>query len=1127
MNNLFLPLRLFPLLLILTSCQEAVKVKDSVDPSARVIDFANIDPIHKANDVITLNFVSLQSNKKVESIKIEYSINNGAYQAVGTVNPGTSSYNFTVPSISTSEFRIRIRVLEFNGRTIDSVSRSFMVVSTVDTLAGQAYPQGSVDGDVLTARYVIPMALTRLGDDLYIVDQKMLKKINLSTNMVTNIAGHPWISGSLDGHASLALFDNLQAVATDGTDIYMADGTADCIRKYTVATNMVSTYAGLCGTGGDATGNLNDARFNEPYDLYYKNGYLYVADRANKKVKRINGSTVETVTTGSAIILSVYVDDNNWLFYGTDKAVKVLSADGTTATGNVITTTNSTTSSVMDGTGTAAATIRPSRIAGSGNTLYFTDYGCVIRKIVYDTADPSNNAVITTVAGTLDSCGDQEGNALAAKFGSPYGFYLDESNGQKLYFTSGNKKVHLYDIANQTVTDFSGPGQSEVLNYYYNSVAFLRNPIELTKVGDDLYFSNLSHTIRKFNLTTSVVTTICGKNFSHGNTDGSCSSARFQHPRGLAPYNGGLFVADYGNSLIRYIDSSLNVTTVAGTPGSSGATNQATGTGKAKFKSPVDICVKETATDLELYVTDAGNYTIRKIVFTGKVIPDNTTTFAKVTTLAGSPGVQGSTDAVGSSARFKNTWGIVCNTDAIYVNDTGNDIIRKVGYDGTVTTIAGSTTSSGVVDGIGTSASFETPTGIDSDGTYLYISQASGNDGAIRMINIATAEVTTISGGSNSGSTRNGVGASAVWESPRGLAVSGSTLYVAEYENHKLRSLDINTRSSQELVGGGGINNRDVAGHVDGAASTGTYPFRSGRLAKHGDYIYSSISADPVIRRTNINTGTTTIYAGNISETGSADGSVASARFASPYSLLVIGNYLYITELYEHVIRRIDLSTDTVETVLGVSGSSGNVNGVGTAARIFKPAALTTDDTYLYFTELDQYVIKRMHLETKEVTTLIGIAGSKGTVDGDSSVATFTAPLGIVYFKGQLYVADENTIRVIYLNNPSNPSVSTISGQYGVSGYQNGDMSLALYGYPQQLRTDGTYIYICDSKNSQIRRLNPETGIVSNWIGDSFNTSLRNGAIGDAQFSYPSDLIITEEGIFVTDQAGYSIRRIR
>jgi len=103
-----------------------------------------------------------------------------------------------------------------------------------------------------------------------------------------------------------------------------------------------------------------------------------------------------------------------------------------------------------------------------------------------------------------------------------------------------------------------------------------------------------------------------------------------------------------------------------------------------------------------------------------------------------------------------------------------------------VTTLAG-TGSSGSANGTGTSASFNSPHGITTDGTNLYVAEY-GNH-LIRQIVISTGVVTTVAGTGSSGSA-NGTGTSASFYRPRGITTDGTNLYVAEYGNHLIRKIE-------------------------------------------------------------------------------------------------------------------------------------------------------------------------------------------------------------------------------------------------------------------------------------------------------------------------------------------------
>jgi DNA-binding beta-propeller fold protein YncE len=127
------------------------------------------------------------------------------------------------------------------------------------------------------------------------------------------------------------------------------------------------------------------------------------------------------------------------------------------------------------------------------------------------------------------------------------------------------------------------------------------------------------------------------------------------------------------------------------------------------------------AADGSLYVTDAGNQTIRKITSDGRV-----------STLAGTAGLRGAADGIGAAARFRFPTGVAVDAKGqLYVADFLNFAIRKINLLGEVTTLAGAELHAGHADGLGQEARFEGPVGlaVDAQGT-LYVADGT----TIRLI---------------------------------------------------------------------------------------------------------------------------------------------------------------------------------------------------------------------------------------------------------------------------------------------------------------------------------------------------------------------------------------------------------
>jgi len=301
------------------------------------------------------------------------------------------------------------------------------------------------------------------------------------------------------------------------------------------------------------------------------------------------------------------------------------------------------------------------------------------------------------------------------------------------------------------------------------------------------------------------VTTIAGTAGARGSADGTAALARFSFPFGITTDGTNLYVADtYNNTIRKIVISTGAVTTIAGTAGTTGSAD-ATGAA-ATFLSPTGI----TTDGANLYVTDYGNSTIRKIVIST----------GAVTTIAGTAGSTGSADGTGAAATFNAPAGITMDGTNLYVADYGNRTIRKIVIStGAVTTIAGTAGALGSADGTGAAATFSNPFGITTDGTNLYVADSSYS--TIRKIVISTGAVTTIAGTAGTTGSADGTGAAATFFYPLGITTDGTNLYVADTDNHTIRKIVISTGAVTTIAGTAGATG---SADATGAAATFFYP---------------------------------------------------------------------------------------------------------------------------------------------------------------------------------------------------------------------------------------------------------------------------------------------------------------
>lgn len=322
------------------------------------------------------------------------------------------------------------------------------------------------------------------------------------------------------------------------------------------------------------------------------------------------------------------------------------------------------------------------------------------------------------------------------------------------------------------------------------NAARFNNPNGITTDGTSLYVADTTNNkIRSIVLATGVVTTLAGPgpgSTANGDADGIGNAARFNFPDGVTTDGTNLYVGDFSNNKIRQIVIATGVvTTLAGPAAGSTANGDADGTGNAaRFNGPGGITTDGT----NLYVADSTNNKIRSIVIATGV----------VTTLAGPAAgstANGDADGTGNAARFNQPTHITTDGTNLYVGDFSNNKIRSVVIaTGVVTTLAGPAAGSivgGDADGTGNAARFNGPDGITTDGTNLYVGDFSNNK--IRSIVIATGAVTTLAGpapGSTVLGDADGTGNAARFRSPRGITTDGTSLYLTDFLNSKIRKLD-------------------------------------------------------------------------------------------------------------------------------------------------------------------------------------------------------------------------------------------------------------------------------------------------------------------------------------------------
>ncbi|MHB8520044.1 MAG: NHL repeat-containing protein [Limisphaerales bacterium] len=516
-----------------------------------------------------------------------------------------------------------------------------------------------------------------------------------------------------------------------------------------------------------------------------------------------------------------------------------------------------------------------------------------------------------------------------------------------------------------------------------------------------------------------------------------------------------------------------------------------------------------------VFVADSGNQTIRKVTPAGVV-----------TTVAGLAGGKGSVDGTGTAARFNGPSGVALDSAGnVFVADTVNSTIRKVTPAGAVTTLAGllqiGTNGFPVresADGTGSAARFSYPSGVavDSAGN-VYVADAGNN--TIRKVT-APGVVTTLAGRAGYGGSADGTGSTARFNSPSSVAVDGAgNVYVADTYNSTIRKVTpVGTNWVVTTLAG----QTGSIGSVDGTGSAARFWVPSGVTVDSAGNVYVADTYNNTIRELTP-TGVVTTLAGlpGIGGYGSVDGTGGAGRFRAPSAVAAdsAGN-VFVADSGNQTIRKVT-PAGVVTTVAGLAGGKGSVDGMGSAARFYGPSGVAVDGAgNAYVADTYNNTIRKV-TAAGVVTTLAGLANSSGSVDGTGSVARFWVPSGVALDSvGNLYVADtyNNTIRKVTPLG-TNWVVTTLAGLAGGFGFSvDGTGSAARFNGPSGVVVDGTgNVYVADTYNNTIRKVAP-AGVVTTLAGRAGYGGSADGTGSAARFYGPSGVAVDSAGnLYVAD----------
>jgi len=300
--------------------------------------------------------------------------------------------------------------------------------------------------------------------------------------------------------------------------------------------------------------------------------------------------------------------------------------------------------------------------------------------------------------------------------------------------------------------------------------------------------------------------------------------------------------------------------------------------------------------------------------------------------------------------------------------------------------------------------------------------------------------------------------------------------------------------------------------------------------------LFFSDTFNHAIRRVDAVTGVISTVAGNGQEGFSGDGGPAiAARMNQPYGVTVdrAGN-LYVADRLNQRVRRIDGRTQVISTCAGTGAKAYSGDGGPAAlAGMVEPngVALDCERKILFVTDVADNRVRAIDLRTGVISTAAGTGAAEHSGDGGpaTQAGVFGARAVAVGPDGAVYVLERqgSTLRRI---DPASGIISTIAGT-GAHGYagDGGPARQAVFDRPKEMAIDDVgNIFIVDTENQAIRRIDARTGIVTTIAG---NGTL--GAAGDggpahlAQLARPHGIAVGPEGaLYIGDTENHRIRKL-
>jgi sugar lactone lactonase YvrE len=641
--------------------------------------------------------------------------------------------------------------------------------------------------------------------------------------------------------------------------------------------------------------------------------------------------------------------------------------------------------------------------------------------------------------------------------------------------------------------------------------------------------------------TSGTITVVAGSGalgYSGDGIVGGAHNADLYHPIAVAVDSSkNVYIADQYNCVVRKVTTAGTITTIAGIAGSCGYSGN-TGLGtSAQLYLPSGVAVDGSG---NLYIADNANCAIRVLVLSTDII--NIYAGNHSCGYAGDGGPA-------TSAQLSNVSGVATDSAGnLYIGDSQNCLVRKVTKStGNISLIAGLVTSGIPQCGFGGDATAAVGAklyyvyGLAVNSTGTTVTVADFQNQRVRQFTVG-GNINTVAGnGTPCGGGPCGAGSAATSAElyyPTSVALSGSTVYIADNDNHVIDKFTV----------GGVLNiaagnfSATIETQVNGAPPTGVvlnHPY--GIAADPSGNVYVSDSDNYMVDEYVKSAGKVNFFAGNGTPGYSGDGGTATlAKITHPYGIAKGSNGdVYIADTNNCLVRVVNTaSPPTISTFAGltIGGNAGHCafagdGGSATAAELYYPYGVAVDSSgNLYIADYYNYAVRKVST-AGVITTIAGILGVSG-YGGDGGPATsalLSSPTAVaVDPAGNVFIADYNNCRIRGVNAVTG-IITTVAGNGSCGFGPDGVATSVPVVNPQGIAVDANdNLFISDNTN-RVRWVSP-SGIMTTIAGASNGAPGYNGDGGLATLALlwtPTGVALDQSGnILVSDYNNFRVRSI-